>query len=411
MTNEEREQIALFRYGIISPMISGMIEYKSVKDGLEKVGSREYEHPNGKRVRYSPTSIERWYYTYKKKGFEGLKPQKRKDEGGIRKLDKEIIEVIEHYVKEYPRLPATSIYEALMRNHYIVSGEISYSCINRYVKKIKKEERVITKQELKRYEAENVNDIWSCDTTYSFKINDEGIRKRMYIIAIIDDASRAIVGIGSFFEDNYVNFMSVLKRAVKRYGKPKILNLDNGGPYRNHQLELLGARLGIVLHHCAPYSGWQKGKIERWFRTMKDHFMANYHISAKTTLADFEKDLQEYTTKYNNEEHTATKESPNSRFFKESSGVIYIDEDKLEKAFLLEIERKATIDCVIQINNVEYEVPMQYSNKRIRIRYSADLKTVYVVNPDDTMEKIKLLNKIDNSKIKRQKPKFNVEEE
>ena len=53
----------------------------------------------------------------------------------------------------------------------------------------------------------------------------------MYIIAIIDDASRVIVGCDVFFEDNYVNFMSVLKSAVKKFGKPKLLNADNGEEY------------------------------------------------------------------------------------------------------------------------------------------------------------------------------------
>lgn len=77
----------------------------------------------------------------------------------------------------------------------------------------------------------------------------------MYIIAIIDDASRLIVGIDVFFNDNYVNFMSVLKQAVKKYGKPQVLNLDNGAPYKNGQLDLLAARIGIGLFHNKPYYG------------------------------------------------------------------------------------------------------------------------------------------------------------
>lgn len=410
MTNEEKERIALFRYSIISPMITQTIEYKSIQEGLRQLGQKSYVGPDGKIREYSPATIERWFYNYRNLGFDGLKPESRNDSGCIRKADRELLEVIKHYVTEHPRLPATAIYEELIANHYITRDELSYSCISRYVKKIKKDEKIVTKQELKRYEAEHVNDIWSCDTTYSFKIMVDGVKKRIYIIAIIDDASRAIVGIQSFFEDNYINFMTVLKSAVKKYGKPKILNLDNGAPYKNHQLDILGATLGITLHHCAPYSGWQKGKIERWFRTMKDHFMASFHLTSKTTLKEFDDELKKYTLDYNNQEHSAIHMSPNKRFFEESQYVIHMDDEKIEKSFLLEIERKATIDCVIQINSVEYEVPMQYSNKRIKLRYSSDFQTVYVVNPDNTMDKIALLDKVANSKIKRQKPKFNVEE-
>lgn len=111
---------------------------------------------------------------------------------------------------------------------------------------------------MKRYEAQHVNDIWCCDTTYSFKVNDNGIKKRMYIMAIIDDASRNIVGVDVFFNDNYVNFMSVLKEAVSKYGKPKVLNLDNGSTYKNKQIEILAARVGFTIHYCAAYLRYKR---------------------------------------------------------------------------------------------------------------------------------------------------------
>ena len=51
--------------------------------------------------------------------------------------------------------------------------------------------------------------------------------------------------------------MKVLKDACSRYGIPKMLNLDNGAPYKNHQLDLLAARSGFALHHCAVFHGNQ----------------------------------------------------------------------------------------------------------------------------------------------------------
>ena len=46
-------------------------------------------------------------------------------------------------------------------------------------------------------------------------------KQKTYIIALIDDASRMIVGIDIFFNDNFVNLMSVIRGAVIKYGKPK----------------------------------------------------------------------------------------------------------------------------------------------------------------------------------------------
>ena len=253
MTDQEKEKIALFRYGIISPVVSNIAISMSKKEFFKQLGEKEYLHPNGNNVKIEWKTIEGWYYQYKRLGFEGLKPRNRNDKGKVRKLDDEVIEIIDYYIKKYPRMPATSIHEKLIADNIINVGDVSTCTVARYIKRLKENSDIITKKEFRRYEAEHINDIWCCDTTYSFKLNVNGVKKRMYIIAIIDDASRVIVGCDVFFEDNYVNFMSVLKSAVKKYGKPKLLNVDNGAPYKNNQISLLTARLGITLHHCEAY--------------------------------------------------------------------------------------------------------------------------------------------------------------
>ena len=44
--------------------------------------------------------------------------------------------------------------------------------------------------------------------------------------------------------------------------------------YKNKQMELLAARIGTTLSYCQPYTPTSKAKIERWFRTLKDQWMA-----------------------------------------------------------------------------------------------------------------------------------------
>lgn len=206
--------------------------------------------------------------------------------------------------------------------------------------------------------------------------------------------------------------MSVLKQAVKKYGKPKKLNLDNGAPYKNKQLDLLAARVGISLFHNKPYYGQGKAKIERWFRTMKDHFMAKYPLTSKTTLEEFKTAYLEYVNDYNNAIHSSLNgKTPNERFFNSGEEVLYLENDVLEKGFLLEVKRKASVDCVVQLDNIEFEIPQKYSNKEVILRYANDYKTCYIVEPDGTLTPITLLDKVSNSKIKRSKPIFNTEEE
>lgn len=410
MKESEREQIALFRYNVISTLINNDIS-TSKNQLYQELSERKFRYIDGNMVKVSPASIERWYYTYTKKGFDALKPMNRNDIGKARKLDEDTMMAIVHYITEHPRIPATAIYEALISNGYIANKDVSLSTVSRFVSAYKKNKDISVVKEMRRYEAEHINDIWCCDTTYSFKLDVGGKKQRTYIIAILDDASRAIVGCDVFFQDNFVNFLSVLKGAVTRFGKPKKLNLDNGAPYKNNQIELLGARLGIIMHHNPAYSPTGKAKIERFFCTLKDHFMATYHLENHLSIEKFRKDLLEYINSYNNKIHSSLNgRTPYQRFFDGKDEVKYLTQEFIDKSFLLEIDRTVSADNVILIDQHEYEVPYKYARKRIKLRYSADLKDVYVIE-DDKYIKISLLDKVANSKVKREKPKLtNMEE-
>ena len=95
MTDQEKEKIALFRYGIISPLVSNIAISMSKKAFLRQLGEKEYLHPNGTNVKIDWKTIEGWYYQYKNLGFEGLKPRDRNDKGKVRKLDNEVIEMFD----------------------------------------------------------------------------------------------------------------------------------------------------------------------------------------------------------------------------------------------------------------------------------------------------------------------------
>lgn len=409
MTNEEKQDIALCKYRILSDLICGMVPYDSKAKYFREKAEQTWKDNNGKEFKVSVPTLERWYYNYRKFGFDGLVPRNRNDAGRARKLGHEELGIIEHYVNKHPRMPATVIYDEMIKNGHINYDQISITTFTRYVTKLKSGSEVITTSEMKRYEAQFINDIWCCDTTFTYKVDINGKKQWVCVIGIIDDASRMIVGAEAFLNDNYVNFLSVLKKAVSKYGKPKVLNLDNGGTYKNRQLDLLSARTGINLFHNKPYFGQGKAKIERWFRTMKDHYLSTINTKT-TTLEQFRIGLQEYITEYNKSEHKSIHMSPVSRFFDSGDEILRLDEDFIDKAFLLEVERKVSPDCVVQLDTKSFEVPQKYSNKKILVRYSSDYKTCYVVNADETLTKIDLLDKVANSKIKRQQPKFDTEE-
>ena len=418
MTDKEKEAVALFRYGIIAPYVTGNLDQKPYTY-FESVKDKEFTYVDGCLRKVSPTSAVRWYKTYKKEGLDGLKPKGRNDDGNYRKLDDDIRKQIEYFVSEFPRLPAVQIYDKLTANGLVIHKSPSLSTVSRYTNKLKKSKGFINITERRRYEKEHINEVWYGDSVHAMYIyddNDGSKKKKVYIIALIDDASRMIVGIEAFFEDNFVNLMKVIKQAVSKYGVPHLLSFDNGSNYRSNQMELLAARIGVAINYNPPRTPESKAKAERWFYTLRMQFLSSRKTSDYHSLESFNLDLLKYVQKYNTTIHSSLDGlSPLDRFFKESELIIRKSDEEIERDFVLEAERKVSADSVIVINDKEYEVDYHYQNQKIIIRYTPDLKDIYVVNrKDNTLTPIKLLDKHSNASLKREKIRLtdiNTEEE
>ncbi|MDD3176017.1 MAG: helix-turn-helix domain-containing protein, partial [Candidatus Nanoarchaeia archaeon] len=134
MNDETRQKIALFRYGIIAPVVSGTYdEGKSIKGFFRDAAGKVYTNPSGEETKVSASTLERWYYAYNKGGFDALIPMRRCDTGKPRKIDEDIMEQIRFLKKEYPRIPATLIHQKLLDNGTINKGDISLSTVSRFV--------------------------------------------------------------------------------------------------------------------------------------------------------------------------------------------------------------------------------------------------------------------------------------
>lgn len=397
-------KLALFRYGVISPYITNPDNgYKTADAFFKAAAGKTYQNPDGINVQFDVSTIRRWYEAYKENGFEGLLPRRRNDKGKPRKLDADLTERIKYIKKEYPRIPATVVYQKLLDEGAIKPSDVSLSSVTRYIHQIIEDEQITSNKDMKRYIQEHINTVWAGDTCYGPYITTEDNKKhRVYLIGLMDNASRMIVGMGVFFNDNTENLMTVMKSAVSKYGRPLKFVFDNGKNYRNQQISLLAARIGTTIHYCAPYSPEQKGYLERMWRTLREHWMSTLNMNDYHSLKDIEISLQRYVNEYNHSIHSALNGmTPDQRFFSECEKIIRLSDKEIEDAFLFEVERRVSSDNVIVINNKEYEVPYRYSKMRLRLRYSMDMERVYVVESDDKLTPIKLLDKIANAKIKR----------
>ena len=405
MTEEMRKSYALFRYGIIAPVVCHMLPSGvSRKAFLEDASDKVYTAPNGKTVRFAAKTLERWCYFYEKGGFDALLTQPRSDKGQFRKIDTDIYEQIRYLKESYPRMPATEIHRRLAENGTLKPDEISLSTVTRCMNQIVLERDLPVYTDMRRYERPHINEVWCGDSCVGPKITMEGGKRRIYVLALIDDASRFVTGAMVFYQDNFNSLLQVIKSAVSKYGVPKVWNFDNGGSYKNRQMELLAARIGSTVHYCQPYTPTQKSKIERWFRTLRDKWLAVTNLTEFSGLSAIQDSLDRFVDQYNHTVHSSLDgKTPDERFFSEPECIRRLSADAMDKDFLLEIDRRVSADCVITIDNVEYDVDSRYAGTRVKLRYAADMETIYLVENDNTFTPIRLLNKKENALIKRKR--------
>ena len=236
-----------------------------------------------------------------------------------RKLDEELQERIRYFKTNYPRMSAAAIYRQLKSDGSVINGQVSESTVSRFVNRLQLELRQTPNKDMRRYERPHINEVWCGDSSVGPRLTDlDGKKHRVYIIALIDDASRFITGIDVFYNDNFINLMSVMRSAIAKYGRPKVFNFDNGKSYKNRQMELLAARIGTTLSYCQPYTPTGKAKIERWFRTMKDQWMAALDMRDFHSLEELRGSLYAFVQQYNQSPHSSLRGcSPQDRFFSE----------------------------------------------------------------------------------------------
>ena len=140
---------------------------------------------------------------------------------------------------------------------------------------------------------------------------------------------------------------------------------------------------------------------------MKDQWMASLDMRDFHSLDELRGSLFSFVQRYNLSPHSSLHgESPQDRFFSEPEQIRRLPPADIDKVFLLEIERRVSPDCVISIDQVEYEVDYRFARQRIRLRYSPDMAQIFVVEADGSLLPIRLLNKQENAMVKREKIRF-----
>jgi len=404
MDINEIEATALFRYDLIHPIIAEVFPDANKKAYMERIARTERLLPSGKRGYVRVGTLREWSTNYRKQGLKGLKPKGRKDAGASRRLTHLQKAEIKRLKQENYRRPATVIRKRMLMTGYFPTGAPSVSTFQRYIAHELPQLKHNQVEDMRAFEMAHVNDLWQIDTTHGPFIIAGGRKRKVYIVGVIDDASRYLVGWGLFFEDNAINVQITLKRAIQTYGRPRRLYADNGKPYVNKQLALTCAELGVGIRHTQVYHGNQKGKIERWFGVMKQQWMADINYNQFASLDELKQAFAIYVRDRNNQanRNLPNDMTPMDRLCEEPDAIHKVEQTKLDIAFLHREERRVANDGTISLNGQQYETGRATIGQRVTVRYQPDLSTVWI-EWDDQLLPIKLVDKLENGHTARER--------
>ncbi|WP_346199919.1 IS481 family transposase [Caldifermentibacillus hisashii] len=407
MTEKEREQVALFRYGIIAPLLNGQVDSKQYFEELEgKVHSIPYY---GER-KIAVKTVKEWLLNYRRNGFDALKPKKRADRGNSRRLSPDDQDHILDIRKKFLHMPVSVFYEQLIRQGEINRNQISYSTINRLLKKHNLSGKILSAiPERKRFAHEKVNILWQADLSHGPYIKIKGKVKKTFLIAYIDDCSRLVPFAQFFTSEGFDGLRIVTKEALIRRGKPAIIYADNGKIYRSETLQYACAQLGITLTHTQPYDPQSKGKIERFFKTVQTRFYPLLKAEPVKSLEELNERFWRWLEEdYHRREHASLDgKTPHEVFHSQLESITFLEDTSiLDSIFMKREQRKVKADGTISLNKQLYEVPADF------IGYSVDVRIddtgVYIFKDDKKVAEAKPVSMTDNAHVKRVRSPFSV---
>ena len=404
-TQMDRE-LAYFRFALIAPVIQGTFPDASVAAYCRRVTENPIVRPDGVPFKYKPGTLSKWIQLYQVGGMEELMPRARSDKGTVRRLSDECINEIHKIKDKFPKLDAVQIHIRLVQDGFI-PATVSPRTIQRYIKNnnLKNPAESGLMKDRKAFEEEFFGAMWQADTCFFPYVPDEnGKKQRTYLIAIVDDHSRMIVGARLFFEDNAYNFQKLLKDAIAARGIPNKLYVDHGPSYENSQLSLICGSVGTILIHAPVRDGAAKAKVERTFGVLKSRWLHGLDTGQIRSINEFNHELAEAVRKHNLTENSSTGMTPMDRFLGTHGRIREPKSDEwLNECFMNRLVRKVKNDSTLLMLNRQFDAPMQFMRQSVEVRFLPDdIENAYIFD-NGIRYPLKLTDKQANSKVRREK--------
>lgn len=386
---------------------------KTRHERVQNVAAMTFQDEEGNPYQFTWRTIQTWHYRYKNHGVTGMDASSRADKGKPRKVTpEEVLEAINaalpHFHSKahghsqgygHRQLNKTAIYRFCIEKGLLHAHQIARTTFYRFVRQYEllKEDPGENKRRL-AFSMQYANQLWQADTMFGPQVSG----KQAKLIAFIDDASRVLCHGEFFLEENADSMIRALRSAFYKRGLPEQLFVDNGSIYCCQEITLICARVGCILRHTAVRDAAAKGKIERFFRRVRDQFLIrNLDLSSIETLNRQFTDWVEQD--YNASVHSTLGMKPIDRFGVDLSRIRFLSPSQdTDELFYAEATRTVKKDNTFSFQGKRYEAPMDLRGKEIELRYERHRQgTVIVYTKGRRIGQARLLDAVANGLARR----------
>jgi putative transposase len=362
VNEDRRREIGLFRYALVRDAADPGLSKAERGRLVRALADREHVGPDGRPVRVARGTLDEWVRAYRRGGFEALVPQARvvapRTPAGM-------LELAFALKRERPERTAAQVREIMLASagDRLVPGlRTLQTHLARAGLNVRADGRTPGKV-YGRFEASARNELWTGDGLHGPKLSGSAVRA--VLLAFIDDHSRLLVGWRWGTGEDVFRLEAALRAGLMARGVPEAILVDRGSAFVSSQLLRACAVLGVRLIHASPRAATTKGKIERFFRTVRDQFLVE--IDDGVDLAELNRLFSAWLeVVYHRRVHSETGQTPLERF--DAAGAPPLPTPALlREAFLWSQERTVTKTATVSLHGNQYEVDPALVGRKVEL--------------------------------------------
>jgi transposase InsO family protein len=406
------QAIMEFRLSVVAELADPYLGHGARTRLIKEKASKQWDMPWSGKVSITEATIKNWLEQYHIFGKEGLKPKQRSDSGISRAIEAADVQAFVDLLLKQPELTCRSAWKKL-RAEGVVTTDISSSTLSRLVtaQGLRREERLRakTQEQNLKFEFYYPLECVQVDCLHGPLIpGPTGRSTKAILIAFIDDATRRILYADFSTSEHSLAFEKGIRHILLAHGRIGRLYVDNGSTFVSMQTERILNTLQIHLIHSTPHRPQGRGKIERFFRTVRECFLRVLDISSITGFDDLNLRFRTWLEAeyHRNPHHGLNNQTPlevwtnKARFIKTFNGVVDMD-----RVFYHECHRRVAKDQTVTVDGVLFEAPSLLIGKKVTLRYDphGPRRSVDAWYDGKDYGTCRLLDRYANTRVKRSK--------